>query len=986
MTKPTNFSLVIHCLIFFLPFPGSVLKASGTVAEDSAKAYQLLAETAQIQNADSLISLYEEIGGLFKKANMPLHWTEIQLLISDSYADRLEDKRKATHFLRKKLTQADWLDHPAHQAKLRLNLAYYESISGQILDARKNYEKVRNYYENQKDTVQLFYVYDPLGNIYSRLGEYEKARRLLSMSLNLRLKHRAYRLAAETCVNLGTSYFLTGDYRQAKKMYQQGLNLPEISSLSKGPLLAKIAEIYLKEKAYSHAIQASLEANRLLMGVEESSEDYYLTPVLIHNYQVLAQAYVQQNHLQKGIDYGEKALEIALQYYQTTTHREIAKIYQQMGDIYLSQQSLDKADQYYQQALQSVIPGFKPQNTRTYPSPEDYYPENTIMTVLARKGKLYWQKYQQTGDTSLWSLSLQGYRESLEVADTLRSIYRYESSSLQLQAEIEEIIAQILNITYQIYQETRQPFYAELALKMAEKNKAIVLQEAIQKAEARQNTGVPTYLIKHLHNLRNSLAEQKRKKFHLETQANNSTDLLMSEVNQQIFQLQESIDSLTIVLEDSFPTYRQLAQNTSETDLAELQNHLQNTNAVMVEYFTGPDHVFVIGLNGEEIQFHKLAISSQELAVQLHTFLPLLYNGRNFIDELTAKETKLAYTQLAFNLYESLLKPILSNWPPKEQKRLIIIPDGLLAKLNFDVLLTTLPAEKTSFYTYPYLLKDYIIRYESAATFLFKSEKKRASKSFIGYAPAYESNWLSDNMIPELNASRNGFGPLNYTSKEVKNIQQLMGGDIYLEQAASEKHFLAHASDYQVIHLAMHAFTNDQSPLYSGLIFSQFSDQQTSTLSDGTTDNILMAYEIYNQRLKADLAVLSACKTGLGQIAKGEGIMNLARAFRYAGCQNIVMSLWEADDYSTRFIMESFYGHLKAGIPKDEALHLAKTDFLNHAESDKAPPAFWATFVLIGNDQPLNLTPPLWEKGIYASLFLILLILLIARYRHKNLS
>ena len=80
-----------------------------------------------------------------------------------------------------------------------------------------------------------------------------------------------------------------------------------------------------------------------------------------------------------------------------------------------------------------------------------------------------------------------------------------------------------------------------------------------------------------------------------------------------------------------------------------------------------------------------------------------------------------------------------------------------------------------------------------------------------------------------------------------------------------------------------------------------------------------------------ELVVLSACETGLGRVAGGEGVMGLQRAFHMAGARSVVASLWRVDDAATLELMESFYRHLWSdGLPKVEALRRAQLDVLAH--------------------------------------------------------
>src|SRR5690606_23607165 len=84
-------------------------------------------------------------------------------------------------------------------------------------------------------------------------------------------------------------------------------------------------------------------------------------------------------------------------------------------------------------------------------------------------------------------------------------------------------------------------------------------------------------------------------------------------------------------------------------------------------------------------------------------------------------------------------------------------------------------------------------------------------------------------------------------------------------------------------------------------------------------DNYLYTYEIYDQNLGSNLALLTACETGKPAYRPGEGMISLAHAFHYAGSESILTSLWQIDERSSTEIITSFYGYLLRGMPKDEA-------------------------------------------------------------------
>jgi CHAT domain-containing protein len=135
----------------------------------------------------------------------------------------------------------------------------------------------------------------------------------------------------------------------------------------------------------------------------------------------------------------------------------------------------------------------------------------------------------------------------------------------------------------------------------------------------------------------------------------------------------------------------------------------------------------------------------------------------------------------------------------------------------------------------------------------------------------------------------------------------------------------------------------------------------------GEEDGVLTALEVSEMDLtKLELAVLSACETGLGRVAGGEGIFGMQRAFQAAGARSVVASLWKVDDRATRDLMADFYAIAwdpKKIVSRAEALRQAQLNMLREGrrrgvgkEAEKIdekggrlPPYYWAAFVLSGD-------------------------------------
>jgi CHAT domain-containing protein len=327
---------------------------------------------------------------------------------------------------------------------------------------------------------------------------------------------------------------------------------------------------------------------------------------------------------------------------------------------------------------------------------------------------------------------------------------------------------------------------------------------------------------------------------------------------------------------------------------------------------------------------------------------------------LTTNSESLKYCQNAFYLCNKLLKPFYSKI---QNKQLIIIPDGKLSYIPFDALLEELPdtSKTVRFDQLQYLIKNFSINYSNSSNLLFKhnSPNKKLKNKVVAFAPEYHSDSI------EIANQFYTLSPLPGVQKEVDIISETVKTKLFKGKEASEVNFRKEIEKYDILHLAMHAFINDSIPSFSKLAFSQ--NASNDLLSDGSINTA----DIYNLNLDARLAVLSACNTGRGKLRKGEGIMSLARGFFYAGCPSIVMSLWDVEDQSVTDIMGSFYKNLKKGKTKNEALRLAKLEYLDNSNSRRAHPHYWLSYITLGNSDPLY-------KSYDFYFFIILIVLLVA--------
>jgi len=236
----------------------------------------------------------------------------------------------------------------------------------------------------------------------------------------------------------------------------------------------------------------------------------------------------------------------------------------------------------------------------------------------------------------------------------------------------------------------------------------------------------------------------------------------------------------------------------------------------------------------------------------------------------------------------------------------------------------------------------------------------KAKKELLAFAPEFGQGAASF-----VRGRRFALSPLTYNKREVERVREIWGeGDIFMGQEATEDKFKALGEDYKIIHFATHGMANDQDPDFSLLAFTE--------IADSIENEFLYVSDIYNMQLKADLVVLSACETALGELNEGEGSISLARSFSYAGAKSIFTTLWSVNDQATSALVENFYYNLKQGMPKDQALQKAKTMFLAAGNHETSHPFLWSPYILIGDSQPMNSPSSLWAYGLGAAGVLLL--------------
>jgi CHAT domain-containing protein len=113
-------------------------------------------------------------------------------------------------------------------------------------------------------------------------------------------------------------------------------------------------------------------------------------------------------------------------------------------------------------------------------------------------------------------------------------------------------------------------------------------------------------------------------------------------------------------------------------------------------------------------------------------------------------------------------------------------------------------------------------------------------------------------------------------------------------------------------------------------------------------DGFLRLSEVMGLKLNCDIAVLTACGSGIGKHISGEGAMGMGRAFQYAGARSVLMSLWNVAERSSVMLAQSFFRHLNEGHNKLDSLELARDEIRKQGYDH---PYYWAPFILVGETE-----------------------------------
>jgi CHAT domain-containing protein/tetratricopeptide (TPR) repeat protein len=723
---------------------------------------------------------------------------------------------------------------------------------------------------------------------------------------------------------LAYSFFKAGDYQQARNSALRGMFFSDAAkdTVEEGALRAQQAQADIELGDFENAGKSiatslflldgknniqlastySIYANYLnVTGNHKASLNYYQNAFLLNSkLQKFRQCVndlidfgnVYHNGLKQEND-ARKCYSLGLQFaIKNKDSYQIAALYENIGVTYWSQHDFKKALIFYQQALNVLPIGFTDKSVKSNPeigTLNQISNDYYVSTLLANKAESLLALYKETTDKSLLQAALQTFLLASRSVDMMRWKQSGELSKLHWRTETKEMYENAIEVCY-LLNDAENGFY------FFEKSRSVLLSDQL-------NSSLKTSAIRDVKPGKKMQAKMDSLDKKLVSAGNDENiDNLKKEWLAVHQEWEDEQNRLNAKIYEGDDQPGKLPES-----IRLLQHTLSSNKQSLVEYFNNDSVVYALLITPVKAQIYKIPYASYRN--DCSEFLKYCSNATLLNQHYDH------YANLAGKLYQKLFKPLQID-----NQRVIISPGDNF--IPFDALLDD-PRSDNSF-----LIKKYSFSYVYSMQVLANQHKGNTPQKtiFLGIAPE------------NYNASFH-LEPLTGSVGSLRRIQSSFGSYNLLNgENAKKSELLSQLPQSQIVQIYSHASAD-------------------STTRDPVlymADSAVSMSEI--QKLKCsntDLVVLSACNTGIGYNAVGEGLFSLARGFRLAGIPSTVTNLWQADNKATYQLTESFYKYLSLGLPKDVSLRKAKLDFLKSDQSHLLP-YYWAPVIVLGDSSPLN--------------------------------
>ncbi len=878
-----------------------------------ADIYRALGETA-LRTGDN-----KKAGGNYEKALAIYNGT--RSLIGQGYANKgLADinyfsgkNDEALTLYDKALGLFVTAGYPLGQADVLRRMGQINLRTGHIQKVAEIYEKALPIYRQVKEPVGQADVYKGIGDI----GYYN---RNFSRALEMYDKALPYYVHANEPIGqgnvnraIGDIYFYAGNDLKAMEYYEKALTfyIKANSPLGQANTYRTMGETYLRLKKNDHATAMFNSAMALYKRTDEpiGQGDIYKT---------FGEIYLQKGNKMAALNMFQEALK-----YLERAHSIVDQghAYQGIGDVFMLAGDHVKSIENYDRAL------------ALYGQMED---KESEAFVLMKKASVFGQKADIRAAIKL-------FEEGLGKFEQVRT-----------QAMFSDIKKSYMEKVYDYYEDA-----AVFMLNNKESEKAFYYIEAMkarvfldQLAEARVDLekGIDPATKKERDALEGELFVIG-KKLAGESQKETPDKEVIEKLKQEHSLAQEKLDTLRRDIRYKNPLYASI-QYPQPLTVKSLQEKVLRDGELLAEYFLTKQGVFCLIVSNTDFTIIGLPVMQEDLVKKIGG---LLRNIQGF------PQGERFRGNLAEELYDILVKPLE---PFLAGRTLIVVPQGILAYLPFEVLRTEHDGKKI------FMTEKYRVKYIQSATVLgvlrSQYEQEGSNDNFIGFGdPVYDYQGFKSGTEEGKDKDRGApgitpgaaFTKSNYlraggtltrltgSGEEIEGIKKIfekkdMVARSFLRIDAREENAKSQEIEqYSFIHFSTH-----------GIVEPQFQAIALSQIPDEKEDGFLTLGEIMNSRFNARLVVLSACETGLGDMTRGEGVTGLTRAVMYAGSPAALVSLWNVSDEGARELMIIFYENLiDKKMSKEEALRAAKAKLISGGkEGTFSHPFFWSAFVMYG--------------------------------------
>lgn len=776
---------------------------------------------------------------------------------------------------------------------------------------------------------------DNLAGMYKGIGDLKKARELLEYSyvqkqLHLQAGDPGIFISE---ILLGQLYFATRNYDKAVLYLQNGLN--KIASSTGDYMIweaeanSTLALLYDVKKKPEQAIYYYEKADSLYEEAMQGNYDEIYLDFLRNTALFYAENKQPEKALQKsnrGYRYvtANQGTQTLLAFYQLLNLAEVS---------YLSGN--------YRQALNYSSSGLEVLDNNIHKSEsrlDSIRMELKKPKAILQKGKASYALLPKKDEKSLSHL-LEEMNLALSVLDRQKTILTDPEDIGFLVSDHSDLMEFIKKLNFDLYKITNNPEFIDRAVSMHEAGMYNRIRSRLEKNDSLQFAHISENIL------------QQEQKFKKELTLSLEGSSISSNSIQPYLAVLDKQATFRESLKKDFPDYYNLRYASIFKSLEEITSKIP-PKTTLIRYFFIDRKLYALVADNKHKTLHSL--DDGKVAEQIETFL------NNGTDVKMISKT-------LYSLYQNLWKPLSADI---QYSKIIIIPDGLLYNLNFEILTPT-PIRRFSDLASKSLLADYTISYHYSLFLLQQQQTNtKQQNNFIAFAPGFTDELKT----AYLSVSTDSFKidnnylsllPQPFSINLAEKTQSLLGGQAFIYEKSTKQFFKENAGGHQIIHIGTHAESNNDYPEFSRLIFAK-------NILNTEEDNSLYVDEIYNYNLNANLAVLTACETGKPGFKDGEGMISLANAFNYAGSESILTGLWKIDEQASSLVLSYFYDNILNGMTKDEALRQAKLSYLAKAEGRMLAPQYWAGLVLMGDTSPIVIVKDDSSWWIVISVVLIL--------------